>query len=235
LFSGTPADDPLKSEWSDEGYAPMAKMEDARAVRLEVSSTVSPNLSFIWSIKGTRRVGEFTKMGIGIGFANQGILMTIGWTRLGQGLNLPIVICSKDEATHDAAILASIFTWASYLAIEFGYVRPRREAAARRHNQLKKLVPQKRAESEQAIQLMVDQVRRRQLREYEQDGLVIDRAEYGYWPPTDRKPKPGFEEPRTTDVFFPVANLVDRGQLVIGAKTVKVSKILTFHTFTKAY
>jgi DnaJ family protein C protein 11 len=82
---------------------------------------------------------------------------------------------------------------------------------------------------------MVDQVRRRQLREYEQDGLVIDRAEYGYWPPTDRKPKPGFEEPRTTDVFFPVANLVDRGQLVIGAKTVKVSKILTFHTFTKAY
>jgi DnaJ family protein C protein 11 len=237
LFSGTPADDPLKSEWSDEGYAPMAKMEDARAVRLELSTTVSPNLSFVWSLKGTRRVGEYTKMGIGIGFADQGILMTIGWSRLGQGLNLPIVLCSKDEATHDAAILASIFTWASYLAIEFGYVRPRdrkrrREAAARRHNQLKKLVPQKRAESEQAIQLMVDQVRRRQLREHEQDGLVIDRAEYGYWPPTDRKPKPGFEEPRTTDVFFPVANLVDRGQLVIGAKTVKVSEFLTLHIMT---
>lgn len=241
LFSGTPADDPLKSEWSDEGYAPMAKMEDARAVRLEVSTTVNPNLSFVWSLKGTRRVGEYTKMGLGIGFADQGILMTIGWSRLGQNLNLPIVLCSKDEATHDAAILASIFTWASYLAIEFGYVRPRdrkrrREAAARRHNQLRKLVPQKRAESEQAIQLMTDQVRRRQMREHEQDGLVIDRAEYGYWPPTDRKPRPGFEEPRMTDVFFPVANLVDRGQLVISANTVKVSATLTpVHIFTRTY
>ncbi|KAJ5176871.1 uncharacterized protein N7482_002748 [Penicillium canariense] len=226
LFSGTPATESLKAEWSDEGYAPFAKMEDARAVRVEVSTTVSPDLSFTWNIKGTRRIGEYTKMSIGMGFTPQGILMTIGWGRLGQGLNLPVLLCSKDEATHDAAVLANIFTWATYLAIEFGYVRPRdrkrrREAVARRHNQLKRLIPQKRAESEQAVQLMVDQVRRRQAREDEQGGLVIDRAEYGYYPPTDRKPKPGFEESRVTDVFLPVANLVDRGQLVISKNTVK--------------
>lgn len=72
------------------------------------------------------------------------------------------------------------------------------------------------------------------MRESEQDGLVIDRAEYGYWPPTDRKPRPGFEEPRTTDVSFAVANLVDRGQLVIGAKTVKVSEVSTLRVFAIA-
>ncbi|EPS34485.1 hypothetical protein PDE_09449 [Penicillium oxalicum 114-2] len=233
LFSGTPTDDLAKSEWSDEGYSPMMKLEGPRAVRMELSTTVNADLSFNWNLKGTRRVGEFSRMGVGIGLTHQGILMTVGWTRLGQSLNLPIIICSKDEAVHDAAIWASILTWASYLAIEFGYVRPRdrkqrREQVARRHNQLKKLIPKKRAESEQAIQMMIDQVQRRQSRELNQDGLVIDRAEYGYWPPTDRKPRRGLEQARTTDVFYPVANLVAHGQLVINSNTIK-HQIIGFH------
>ncbi|KAF7716415.1 Uncharacterized protein PECH_005292 [Penicillium ucsense] len=233
LFSGTPADDLAKSEWTEEGYSPVMNIEGPRAVRVELTTTVSPDLSFTWNLKGTRRVGEFTRMGLGIGLTHQGILMTVGWTRLGQSLNLPLVLCSKDEATHDAAILAGIFTWASYLAIEFGYIRPRdrklrREQVARRHNQLKKLIPKKRGESEQAIQMMTDQVRRRQLKEHDQDGLVIDRAEYGYWPPTDRKPRRGLEEARVADVLYPVANLVERGQLVIRPSTVK-HQIIGFH------
>lgn len=228
LFSGKPADDPVKSEWSAEGYLPMAKMEEARAVRLEVTTLLDTNMSISWSVKGTRRVGEYTKVGLGVGLAGHGIVMTISWNRLGQGINLPIVLCSASEASHDAAALATIFPWLAYCAVEFGYIRPRnrrkrRQAAARRHKELKKLIPKKREESEQAIELMFDQVQRRQAREEAQDGLVIRKAEYGYIPPKDKKAKNGFTEARVIDVTVPIAALVERSQLVLPQNTVKVS------------
>lgn len=229
LFSGKPADDPVRSEWSGEGYFPMAKMEEPRGVRLEVTGILSADASISWGIKGTRRVGEFTKMSLGVGFAQNGIVATMSWSRLGQSIKLPIVLCSAEEANHDAAALATIFPWLAYCAIEFGYIRPRdrkkrRQAAARRHKELKKLIPKKREESEQAIELMIDQVQRRQAREQAQDGLVIRKAEYGYIPPSNKKPKNGFTEPRVIDVTVPVAALVDRGQLVIPQNSIKVSR-----------
>ena len=98
----------------------------------------------------------------------------------------------------------------------------RRQAVARRHKELNKLVPKKRAESEQAIEMMAEQVQRRQAREESHDGLVITKAEYGYYPSQSKKPKTGFTEPRVIDVTIPVAALVDRGQLVISKKMVKV-------------
>lgn len=230
LFSGKPADDPIKTEWSSEGYFPMAKMEEARAVRLEVTSVVGADLSLSWSIKGTRRVGEYTKMGLGVGLAQNGVVMTISWNRLGQVINLPIILCPADQANHDAAVLATLFPWLTYCAIEFGYVRPRdrkkrRQAAARRHKELKKLIPKKREESEQAIELMSEKVQRRQAREEAQGGLIITKAEYGYTPPPNKRPKNGFTEPRVIDVTIPVAALVDRGQLVLPQNTVKVRQI----------
>lgn len=227
LFSGKPADDPVKTEWSSEGYFPMAKMEEARAVRLEVTTILGADMSISWSVKGTRRVGEYTKVGLGVGIAQQGIVMTVSWNRLGQGINLPIVLCPASEANHDAAALATIFPWLAYCAVEFGYIRPRnrkkrRQAAARRHKELEKLIPKKREESEQAIELMLDQVQRRQAREEAQGGMVIRKAEYGYIPPKNKKAKNGFTEPRVIDVTVPVAALVDRSQLVLPQNTVKV-------------
>ncbi|KAJ5323664.1 hypothetical protein N7476_002264 [Penicillium atrosanguineum] len=233
LFSGKPADDPVRSEWSGEGYFPMAKMEEPRAVRLEVTTIVSADASISWGIKGTRRVGEYTKMSLGVGFAQNGVVATVSWNRLGQGIKLPIVICPADQANHDAAALAAVFPWIAYCAVEFGYVRPRdrkrrRQAVARRHKELKKLIPKKREESEQAIELMSDQVQRRQAREEAQDGLIIKKAEYGYIPPKNKKPKNGFTEPRIIDVTVPVAALVDRGQLVIPQNSIKF-QIMGFH------
>ncbi|CAG8029363.1 unnamed protein product [Penicillium nalgiovense] len=233
LFSGKPADDPVKTEWSSEGYFPMPSMDQARAVRLEISSVVGLDMSLNWTIKGVRRVGEYTRVGLGIGIADKGIMMTVSWSRLGQNINLPINVCPANEATSGAAALTAIFPWLAYCAIEFGYIRPRdrkrrRQAAARRHRELKKLIPKKREESLQAIELMTDQVQRRQAREEAQDGLVILKAEYGYIPPVNKKPKNGFEEPRVIDVTIPVAALVNRGQLVIPGKTIKF-QILGFH------
>ncbi|KAJ5562954.1 hypothetical protein N7535_002601 [Penicillium sp. DV-2018c] len=233
LFSGTPADDPVRTEWSSEGYFPMPEMEQARAVRLEIASMLQADMSLIWTIKGVRRVGEYTRVGLGIGIAEKGIMMTVSWSRLGQRIEFPINICPASEATSGAAALTAILPWLAYCAIEFGYIRPRdkkkrRQAAARRHRELKKLIPKKREESLQAVELMSDQVQRRQAREEEQDGLVILKAEYGYVPPTKKKAKNGFTEPCLIDVTVPVAALVNRGQLVISGKSRKF-QILGFY------
>ena len=225
LFSGKPMDDPAKSEWSSEGYFPMAKMDEARAVKLEVSSSLHLDGSIGWSVKGTRLISENTRIGLGLGITANNVAMTVTWRRLGQRVNLPVVVMPHRH--HDAAALAAVFPWLAYCAVEFGYVRPRnrklrRQAVARRHKELNKLIPQKRADSEQAIEMMSEQVHRRQAREESHDGLVITKAEYGYYPSQSKKPKSGFTEPRVIDVTIPVAALVDRGQLVISKKTVKV-------------
>lgn len=234
LFSGKPTDDPIKSEWSGEGYFPMPRMEEARGVRLDVSSVISHDLKPSWTVKGTRRVGEYTTVGLGVGIAHTGVHMTVSWNRLGQGFNIPIVLCPANEANQDAAVFATLAPWLAYCAIEFGYIRPRdrknrRQAAARRHNELKKLIPQKRAESQEAIELMADQVQRRQAREARQDGLVITKAEYGYVPSTSKKLRAKFPESRLIDVTIPVAAMVDQGQLGIPSNTVKVSVLPSFN------
>ncbi|KAJ6155490.1 hypothetical protein N7470_006056 [Penicillium chermesinum] len=234
IFSGIAANDPVRSEWSSEGYYPMPKMEGPRALRLEVSGVLGMDASLTWSVKATRRVSEFTKVGLGVGLAGNGVVMTVHWNRLGQNLTLPITVCSPKEANHDAALLAGLIPMALYGIIEFVYIRPRdrrkrREQLARRHNALKKLIPKKREESLQDIELLRDQVLRRQAREESQNGLVIRKAEYGYIPPKKSKTlKPQLAEPRVIDVTIPVANLVDHGQLNIRANTVKFN-ILGFY------
>lgn len=233
IFSGKPTDDPVMTEWSSEGYFPMAKMDEPRGVRVQVDSVIGLDGSLNWTVKGTRRIGENTKIGIGMGIATNHVVMTVSWKRLGQRINLPVVLLPHSH--HGAAILTTIFPWLAYCGIEFGYVRPRnrkkrRQAVARRHKELNKLIPRKRAESEQAIELMLDQVQRRQSREESHDGLVITKAEYGYYPSQNKKPKSGFTEPRVIDVTIPVAALVDRGQLVIPKNQAKVSQSSNIHS-----
>ncbi|CAI7589034.1 unnamed protein product [Penicillium manginii] len=224
LFSGKPMDDPVRTEWSSEGYLPMAKMNEARAVKLQVESVIGLDGSIQWTVKGTRRVGENTKIGLGMGISANNVAMTVHWKRLGQNINLPVILMPHRH--HDAAVLATAIPWVAYCAIEFGYIRPRdrrkrRQEVARRHKELNKLIPKKRAESNQAIELMRDHVARRQAREKHHDGLVVTKAEYGYYPSQSKKPKSGFTEPRVMDATIPVASLVYGGQLVIPKERVK--------------
>ncbi|KAJ5919964.1 hypothetical protein N7454_009799 [Penicillium verhagenii] len=226
LFTGKPSDDPVRSEWSGEGYFPMPRMEEARAVRLQISSIIAQDLTPSWTVQGTRKIGEYTTAGLGVGIAHTGVSMTVSWNRLGQGFNIPIIVCPANEANQDAAVFATLAPWLAYCAIEFGYIRPRdrrnrRQAAARRHNELKKLIPQKRTKSLEAIELMSEQVKRRQGKEAKQDGLVITKAEYGYDPSTSKKLRAKFPDSRLIDVTIPVAALVDQGQLGIPSNTIK--------------
>ncbi|KAE8328887.1 hypothetical protein BDV39DRAFT_191688 [Aspergillus sergii] len=226
LFSGTAANDPVRSEWSSEGHYALPPANEPRSIRVEVVSTVNMDLSLSWKIEGSRQVGELTRMGLGVGVEGpHGLVMTVSWSRLGQKIKLPIAVCPIDMVNADAAALAVIFPWVAYCAWEFGFIRPRerknrRRVIARRQKELKKLVPIKRAESLQATELMTEQVRRRQAKEERQDGLVITKAEYGHYP-SKKKGNDVGKEYEVVDVTIPVAGLVDRSQLVIPKNMVK--------------
>ena len=225
IFSGEAADAVVRSEWSSEGYYPMMESE-SRSLRLEVQTTVGLDRSLSWHLRGTRQVGEFTRMGLGVGIQPQGLVMTISWSRLGQRLQLPLSVCPLEVVSAEAAAFVVAVPWLAYCALEFGLIRPRqrrerRKLMARRHKQLKKQIPMKKAESQQAVDLMTSQVQLRQAREDGRGGLVITKAEYGYMP-SDKKKKTLIAEPSVIDVTIPVAALVTQGQLVIPKTITKV-------------
>lgn len=232
VFSGKPIE-PARSEWSSEGYHGVSRTPETRAVRVELTTTVTLGLSLAFNVEAVRQVGEFTRMGLGIGLQGaQGIAMTVSWSRLGQKIRLPITICSLENVNWDVATAALVLPWATYCAVEFGYLRPRerkkrRRLIAKKQRRLRGLIPQKKAESALAVQLMTEQVQRRQAKEKAQNGLVIARAEYGYLYSSPKRVKGHDpEDYEVIDVTVPVAALVDRSQLVISDTTVKVGPFL---------
>ncbi|KAL4994606.1 hypothetical protein BDV10DRAFT_176511 [Aspergillus recurvatus] len=232
IFSGKPATDVALSQWSSEKHYSLPPANEPRSVRLEITSAVDMNLSLRWSVHGSRQVSELTRVGFGVSLQPQGLIMSLSWARLGQRIRLPVAICAIDSVNADSATLAVLLPWLTYCAVEFGFIRPRerrnrRKLIAKRQKKLRKLVPQKRLESAQAIELMADQVRRRQDKEYSRGGLVITKAEYGHYP-SKRNADKGAKEPEVMDVTIPVAALVDHGQLIISKKTAKF-QILGFH------
>ena len=223
LFSGKPADDDLPlSEWGSEGYHPSSlnQGEQRRSVRLEIATTVGFNLALGWNITGLRRVGEFTRVGLGVGVqGDRGLVMTFSWRRLGQKINIPIALCPVEMATADVAALTVVLPWVTYCAVEFGLLRPRarknrRRVIAQRRKELKRLIPRKRERSRQTVELMREQVRRQQSREEARNGLVVTKAEYGV--------QDNNNDGAVIDVTIPVAALVNHSQLIIPRETVKV-------------
>ncbi|KAL4864178.1 hypothetical protein BDV12DRAFT_205870 [Aspergillus spectabilis] len=233
IFSGKPATDVALSQWSSEKHYSLPPATEPRSIRLEVASTVEMDMSISWAVHGSRQVSELTSIGFGVGLQSRGLVMTFSWSRLGQRIRLPIAVCPVDAVNSDSAALAVLLPWLTYCAVEFGFIRPRerrnrRRVVARRQKQLRKQVPRKRLESAQAIELMADQVRRRQEKEDSRGGLVITKAEYGHYPSSPKKADSSIRESQVVDVTIPVAALVDHGQLIIPKKTAKFH-ILGFH------
>ncbi|KAK2763085.1 hypothetical protein FQN54_009719 [Arachnomyces sp. PD_36] len=236
IFSGQP-DKPQLSEWSAENHHSPHTAPVSRAVRLQVQTAITSDLSFAWTISGSRRVAEFTRMGIDVGVrGTRGLVFSVSWSRLGQSIRIPIAICPLRVLNYDIGALAVIFPWATYTAVEFGILRPRerrrrQRAIARRRKELKRLTLKRKEESSQATRLMSDQVKRRQSKEAESHGLVIRRAEYGHFPPPSSSKK-GTEDPNSVDQFIdvtiPVAALVDKRQLILSKQVIK-SQILGFY------
>ncbi|PGH12416.1 hypothetical protein AJ80_06723 [Polytolypa hystricis UAMH7299] len=234
LFTSKP-EEPIWSEWNQEGYHPHSPSCDPRPVRLEIVTTIGVDLSLGWMVSGTRRFGDFTRMGLGIGVeGHKGLVFSLSWNRLGQSIKLPIVVCPLEFVSENLSTLAVVVPWATYSAVEFCVLRPRerrrrRQEIARQRKRLRKLVGKRKADSAQAISLMREQVKRKQAREGSRDGLVILLAEYGV-PPSPRKKgdKDTESSGEMIDVTIPMAALVDQGQLVISHKVIK-SQILGFY------
>ncbi|KAI9880053.1 MAG: hypothetical protein M1830_005785 [Pleopsidium flavum] len=229
----TNAGDKVNPSWS------ATTVEGARGVRLEIQSTIGLDLSLGWTIKGTRPVGDFTRVGVGVGVqGNRGLVVLISWSRLGHAINLPIAVCPAEILSKNAAMWALAVPWGTYLAVDFGIVRPRarrkrKEDIANRRKELRRLLEKRKSEAGQAITLLRDQVERRQFRERERGGLVILKADYGVKESRRMRPlatQSGdiWHRNQVTDVTIAVAALVDSGQLVIPRRMMK-SQIIGFY------
>ena len=222
---------PKLSEWNLEGYHPNQQMQGDRSVRLHVSTSVDADLSFGWTVTGARRFGELSQVGLSVGIEGKmGLVVSLTWRRLGQSIKLPVVLCPLEYA-NDIAPLAVIVPWLTFSAVEFGFLRPRQrrkrqQLVLKQSKKLKRVVAKRKDESQEAVNLMRDHVKRRQSKEFAKDGLVILHAEYGHdRSQSDRKSGesgPEYTE-QMADVTIPLAALVDQSQLAIPSKVDKVS------------
>lgn len=232
---------PLQSEWTGSGdpadpTSSTAATKAARGIRLELQGTVGLDLSPSWTLKGTRQVGDFTSIGLGVGLQGaRGLIVSVSWKRLGQNIDVPVAVCPAEILSKEAVMWALAVPWATYIAIDYGLIRTlarrrRKEDRARRRKELRKLLDKRKAEAGEATSLMRDQVQRRQRRERNKGGLVILKAEYGVLQ-TNFKGQPDatsenlWKPGEVTDVTIALAALVDSGQLDIPRQMVKVSSL----------
>jgi DnaJ family protein C protein 11 len=222
---------PLLSSWSSEEYYPQNEESNLKQkpnpVRLEIQTSLDLHGAFVYTVKGTRRVGNFTRIGFGVGLQGSGLTLTVSWSRLGQNINVPIVICPPSLVDADILKWALLVPSTAFVLVEFGILRPQarrrwRKEVEKRRDELKKLLAKRKQDSAQAIDLMTSQVKRRQAEEASKDGLVIIHAEYGVARSNSRKKKSSNAE-ESIDVTIPVAALVKEGQLSIPRKVKKVS------------
>lgn len=225
---------PLRSEWSQVGYHKNEGLPLSRpqAVRLDLQGSLSLDGTIGWMVQGSRGVGEFTRVGLGVGVQGpRGLVLSITYNRLGQSINLPVVICPLDLVNIDIIAASIAVPWTLYAAFHYGYLLPRArrrhtEALKKRRGELEALVQARRSESRRNIELMAGRVRRRQAVEMENHGLVVLEARYG----TTGRAKSNasgtaskHETGTMIDVTIPVAGLVHQSQLIIARGVNKVS------------
>jgi DnaJ family protein C protein 11 len=225
-------EDVPRSEWNLDGYHPAIPIPDRRGVRVEVEAAIDLDGDMAWGVTASRRVGEFTNMGLGVSLRDaRGLVLALSWRRLGQSIRVPILVCPFDLADAEISAIAVIVPWLTYIGVEFGYIRPqerrrRREAIIRKRKLLKSQISARKKESAQQIELMSDLTKRRQAREKDKGGLVVEKAEYGYLPPKNAKRA----ESEVIDVTIPMAAQVEKSQLFISKNTIRVSLYIPLRT-----
>ncbi|KAI9744484.1 MAG: hypothetical protein M1818_002013 [Claussenomyces sp. TS43310] len=197
---------------------PRPRIDSVGGVRLEIEAEVSLALSFGGCVRGVRRVGDFSTVGVGVGLkAERGLYISLSWSRLSQKLALPIILIPMEEVSSRAAFWALALPWAAYAAVEFVILRPRLQQKRlklleRKRKELVHNVVRRKQEAEQAVLLMLPLVEHRQAIEREQGGLVITNAEYGAVDST-KHGKTKFLAGESANVTVALAALVDSGQV----------------------
>ena len=221
LFSRA-VEQPIRSRVRKSGEA-VARSRDfeipsPRGVRFEIEGNVGLDLSLGGVVRGVRRIGHFTSIGIGVGLnPERGLYISFSWSRLGQNIIVPVILLSGDELDFKPILWALAVPWATYAAVEFGILRPRlrrrrQKLIEKTRKELRETVLRRRVEAEQANVLMRPLVEHRQALEREQGGLVILRAEYGVRV-IGSNSKSSWRPGEVADVTVALAALVDGGQL----------------------
>lgn len=195
-----------------------------RGIRLQVEGELSLQSSFTGTIRGLRRVGNFSTIGVGVGLnVSRGLYLSLSWRRLGQSLSLPIILVPLESLTTQAIAWALATPWLAYCTLEFVILRPqlqrkRLKLIERKRKELLSVVQQHRQEAEQAVQLMRPVVEYKQAYEREQGGLVIISAVFGV-PSAQKATGPpartGFKQSEVADVTIATAALIDNSQISI--------------------
>jgi len=203
-------------------------------VRLEIQADIGILSALTGTVRGVRRIGDFSSVGVSVGVipSRGGLFISFSWSRLGQSIILPVVLVPQEEVTSAALFWAIAIPWATYAAVEFVIMRPRSQRKRqrlleRKRRELKENVAKRRIEAEQAVQLMRPLVENRQAFERENGGLVILNATYGV-----RIAGPGgkmtWEAGEVADVTEALAALVDGSQLSL-PRGVRISQIMGFY------
>lgn len=235
LFTQAP-ERPVRSRIRNNGQAVATShrilISPPRGIRLEIEADVALHSSFGGIVRGVRRVGDFTSIGLGIGLNHQrGLYISFSWSRLGQNLILPVILVPSDHVNIQMWLTAVAIPCASYVFAEFAILRPwtsqkRTALLEQKRQQLQASVKERQNNAEQAVQLMQSLVDHRQAIERERGGLVILSAKYGV-PETKAGAKNSWRPGEEADVTIAVAALVDAGQLSLPRGTYK-SQIIGF-------
>ncbi|KAI5816939.1 hypothetical protein BZA77DRAFT_387282 [Pyronema omphalodes] len=212
-------------------------------IRLGVEGTLHITGAAQYTVKATRRVFNNTTLGISVssGGATGGKGVTIGmtWSRLGQRINIPIIIAPVPD--NKLFLYATGIPFVSYIAAEIFWLRPRDRKIRREEQERVRMIhkaktARRKKLAEEAQNVMRVSVEARRNKERKEGGLVVVEATWGVEVQENRllgnaTGLLGGEKKKkdlVTDVTIPVQALVENGQLVIQSGIDK-SRIIGFY------
>ncbi|KAI1334345.1 hypothetical protein F5Y15DRAFT_294060 [Xylariaceae sp. FL0016] len=203
-----------------------------RKFRMEAEVSSNSLWAGYLALRCLKRVGRFSKAGFEIGLSTYSLSLSLYWSRLGQRINLPFIICSRANLNTHVAFWTTFVPFAGFTAWEAidryrRYRRHQRRSESRRDctASLQEAQNAKRTEADQLTSLMYTGVQNRQRAEYVGNGLVVLSAKYGVKAKDSETNAWGAEE--VADVTVAVAALIDGGRLCIPAG-VRKANILGF-------
>ncbi|KAJ3393416.1 hypothetical protein HDU84_001906 [Entophlyctis sp. JEL0112] len=155
-------------------------------VRARAGCSVSTGMGLSTSISADKTLSKFDRVGMSVDAASiGGVSFKLRFMRLGQKFVLPIALSPDLDVT--VAIFATFIPLCVALALDFTVFQPdRRAKLAARIEKLRSdnaaAIQQRKQEALSAIQLMSQQVARKQEVEEQKNGLVIVEALYGKLP-----------------------------------------------------
>jgi DnaJ family protein C protein 11 len=220
LFSSAPtteSGDSLSSPGNNSSHG-------SRGIRAEVEFRTSLVRDHVIALRGLKRAGRFSRIGIELGLTPSSLHLSVYWSRLGQRFSLPFLVAGRpslESSTVFWTLMASMAGFAALQAlVSRGKKKKRRRSRGNErrsygdltHEQMQDLIAARRTEADELTALLAGAVEHRQRHEREQGGLVIQSAKYGV---KDASSPSGWSMEEVADVTIAVAALVDDGAVHI--------------------